>query len=388
MSILDFWTQSKEQVKDKHVQQVIAFSGGGQLKDGSNTSDEFRAFLSAIPAELLQKYAAQCMKDSFTGSGLALQDIINQVGNRLGFDVNYGRYRGVQGHIGYDGLWKFPDGHHLVVEVKTTDAYRIDLNTVVGYRNSLIKKDLVSENESSILIVVGRKDTGDLEAQIRGSRFAWDIRLISVDALIRLMFLKQEVEDPKIVKRIYDILIPREFTKLDEIVEIVFFTAEDIKEEESIEDDSDDETKSSKFAPVSFHKACVERIEKHLGCFFVKQTRSSYLASDSSTALICSVSKEYDKSGHLKYWYSFHPHQKEFLEKIETSYIAFGCGSEDTTVLIPSKEFLPWLEGFNITEKPDRYYWHVHITYREEKLLLHRKQGADPIEITEHILPK
>ena len=120
----------------------------------------------------------------------------------------------------------------------------------------------------------------------------------------------------------------------------------------------------------------------------MKQTRSSYLASDSSTALICSVSKEYDQGGHLKYWYAFHPYQKEFLEKTENSYIAFGCGSEDTTVLIPSKEFLPWLEGFNITEKPDRYYWHIHITYRGEKLLLNRKQGADPIEITEHILPK
>lgn len=77
MSILDLWEQSKEQVKNKHVQQVIAFSGGGQLKDGSDTSYEFRAFLSAIPSELLQKYADQCMKDSFTGSGLALQDIIN-----------------------------------------------------------------------------------------------------------------------------------------------------------------------------------------------------------------------------------------------------------------------------------------------------------------------
>ncbi len=388
MSILDLWEQSKEQVKNKHVQQVIAFSGDGQLRDGSDTSGEFRAFLSAIPSQLLKEYADQCLNDSFTDSGLVLQDIINQVGYRLGFDVSYGRYRGSAGHVGYDGLWKYPDGHHIVLEVKTTDAYRIDLKKLVGYRKALIKGGTILEQESSILIVVGRKDTGDLEAQIRGSRYAWDIRLISVDALMRLMSLKQEIEDPKTVKMIYDILIPREFTKLDEIVEIIFSTAEDIKEEEPIEDDSDDETKYSKFTPVSFHKACVERIEKHLGCSFVKQTRSSYLASDSSTALICSVSKEYDKSGHLKYWYSFHPHQKEFLEKIETSYIAFGCGSEDTTVLIPSKEFLPWLEGFNITEKPDRYYWHVHITYREEKLLLHRKQGADPIEITEHILPK
>ena len=33
--------------------------------------------------------------------------------------------------------------------------------------------------DSSMLIVVGGEDTGDLEAQIRGSRYAWDIRLVS-----------------------------------------------------------------------------------------------------------------------------------------------------------------------------------------------------------------
>jgi len=35
-----------------------------------------------------------------------------------------------------------------------------------------------------VLIVVGRQDTGELEAQIRGSRHAWDIRLISAEALL------------------------------------------------------------------------------------------------------------------------------------------------------------------------------------------------------------
>ena len=386
MSILDLWEQSKEQVKNKHVQQVIAFSGDGQLKDGSDTSDEFRAFLSAIPSDLLQKYADQCMKNSFTDSGLALQDIINQVGNRLGFEVSYGRYRGAQKHIGYDGLWKFPDDHHLVVEVKTTDAYRINLNTVVGYRKSLIKKDLVSENESSILIVVGRKDTGDLEAQIRGSRFAWDIRLISVDALIRLMFLKQEVEDPKIVKRIYDILIPREFTKLDEIVEILFSTAEDVKDAEPDEEEPSDDPKVPKFHPVSFHDACVTKIEAHLERSLVKNTRSTYSTSDKTIAVVCSVSKEHIRSGVPSYWFAFHPHQKEFLENSEKSYVAFGCGSSQIIPLIPGAKFIQLLDGLNITQKEDRFYWHVHISYDNKNLLLRRKQGAEPINFTEYLL--
>ena len=53
------------------------------------------------------------------------------------------------------------DGHSIVVEVKTTDTYRIDLNTIANYRRGLIKKGTISEELSSVLIIVGRDDTGD-----------------------------------------------------------------------------------------------------------------------------------------------------------------------------------------------------------------------------------
>ena len=89
------------------------------------------------------------------------------------------------------------------------------LETIAQYRLSLIEQAKLLEDRSSILIVVGRDDTTDLEAQIRGSRHAWDIRLISIDALLRLLSVKEELENPNIVRQIQDILIPREFTKLD-----------------------------------------------------------------------------------------------------------------------------------------------------------------------------
>ena len=108
------------------------------------------------------------------------------------------------------------------MEVKTTDAYRIDLNTIAGYRKHLIGEGAISEIASSMLLIVGRQDTGDLEAQIRGSRHAWDLRIISVEALIRLMRIKEEVEDPLIIQRIHSILVPREFTMVYEIAEILF----------------------------------------------------------------------------------------------------------------------------------------------------------------------
>src|SRR5690606_20138605 len=138
---------------------------------------------------------------------------------------------------GYDGLWRSPYGDQIVVEVKTTDAYRIDLETIVNYRRGLLRSGSVTENRSSILIVVGRQDTGELEAQIRGSRHAWDIRLLSVDALFRLISIREEVEGPHDARQINDILIPREYTRVDGIIELVFATAADVKSD--VEEESD-----------------------------------------------------------------------------------------------------------------------------------------------------
>ena len=89
----------------------------------------------------------------------------------------------------------------IIVEVKTTDAYRINLDHIYGYKRKLIDQKKIAEN-ASFLIVVGRKDTGDLEAQIRGSRYGWDFRLISVDSLMKLVQLKENLNDEKTVKQI------------------------------------------------------------------------------------------------------------------------------------------------------------------------------------------
>jgi len=389
MSLIDIWKSQKLQIEEKHIQQIIAFSGDGQLKDGNEASIEFRDFLSNIASALLISYASQCLENSFNGSGFALQDIVNQVGSRLGFDVVYGRYRGVSGQIGCDGIWKFPSGHTIIVEVKTTDAYRIDLETIANYRKQLIKNGSAVEHSTSVLIIVGRKDTGDLEAQIRGSRHAWDMRLISVDALMSLMRLKESVEEPKTVQRIHDILIPREFTKLDEIIEIVFSTAEDVKEEEPIDDESDQFTqkgKTPKFTPVSFHEACKDRIENKLGITLLKQSKASFYSSDKSIRLICAVSKEHERGNQTGYWFAFHPHQREFLSEAINSYIAFGCGDKNTIILFPSDKFIPLLEHMNTTQKDDRFYWHVQILKNGTSYYMHAKKGYKDINISEYLM--
>jgi len=237
----------------------------GQLTDGGPAAAEFREYLGLVPSDYLARYADECLHESFSASGFALQDVVNQIGRRLGYSVTDGRCRGTTNKIGFDGLWKFPDGHTVVVEVKTTDAYRIDLQKIANYRRELIASAQLDEERSSILIVVGRQDTGDLEAQVRGSRHAWDVRLISVDALLRLMFLKERVDDPATIRRICDILKPREFTRLDEIVDVVFSTAEETAEPETATAADESGDSDEKTMPVAFHGACIARIEQNFG---------------------------------------------------------------------------------------------------------------------------
>lgn len=169
MSLAELWSNSREQLDNKHVHQIIAFAGTGQLTDGGPGAAEFRELLGLVPSEHLARYSEECLLASFPGSGFALQDVVNQIGRRLGYSVVDGRYRGTTNQVGFDGLWKFPDGHMVVIEVKTTDAYRIDLGTVANYRRELIGSGQVSEECSSILMVVGRQDTGDLEAHYQKS---------------------------------------------------------------------------------------------------------------------------------------------------------------------------------------------------------------------------
>lgn len=390
MALLDLWNKSPDQLRDKQIQQLIAFAGTGKLLDGSDCSAELRAFLAMVPSSALAAYADQCLAQSFTDSGLALQDVINEVGTRLGAEVTPGRYRGKSSEAGFDGLWAFPNGQSIVIEVKTTDAYRIDLNTIAEYRRLLVDEKKIRKESSSMLLIVGRQDTGDLEAQIRGSRYAWDLRIISVDALVRLMSIKEEVEDPQIIQRIHSILIPREFTRLDEIADILFSAAEDIKQESTPTEEGEaapePEIKVPKFKPVAFHDACIARVQSLLGQPLIKRTRASYSSPDKSVIVNCAVSKEHNPDTHPNYWYAFHPHQRDFLKTSQKAYIAFGCGSSKRVLLIPFADFDPWVAGMWTTEAEDRSYWHVVIDRKGNHYSLRRKKGEKSVDLTKYVV--
>ena len=394
MSLSNLWKTAQSQLAQKHVHQLIAIAGSGRLTDGSTASREFCDFLGVAPSAYLTRYADECLTAKFENSGFALQDIVNEIGVRLDFDVERGRYRGQKGCIGFDGLWESKDGHAIVVEVKTTDAYRIDLEKLAAYRKQLVAAGTIEEARSSVLIVVGRSDTGDLEAQIRGSRHAWDIRLISVDALVRLMELREDLDDPHVVSRITEILIPREYTRVDGIIELVFATTEDVKKDAPELEEADQATegedaggsRTPKFVPSSFHASVIRRVEHSLGASFMKKTRTMFATQDGTTGLLCSVSKEHTQHKNPLFWFALHPHQTQLLESYEKAYIAYGCGSSKSTVLVPFGKIAELLPKMNRTQNSKRSYWHIQIYREGERYSLHLRAEFDNVDVTEFLL--
>lgn len=209
MPLLTIWKSNPAAIDQFSIEQVVTAAGDGVLKDGSDCSAELRIFLSEVPSAKLKSYIERCLSTPLNKGGMVLQDLVNELGRRLEYNVENGRYQGVVGSIGFDGLWRSGE-HTIVVEVKTTDAYRISLNTIASYRDKLMASGkLLGSN--SFVIVTGREDTGELEAQVRGSRHAWDIRLISTDALVKLVQLKEDSEGPETSAKIRSLLTPMEY---------------------------------------------------------------------------------------------------------------------------------------------------------------------------------
>ena len=388
MSLFDLWKAQPTELASKQISQLIAIAGEGKLRDGNDTSKELREFLRSAPSHLLTRYSNECL-ESFGDSGFALQDIVNEVGHRLGFAVRPGRYRGARNAIGFDGLWTSPDGGSIVVEVKTTDAYRIRLETLAGYRRRLRDEGIAPLEESSILIVVGREDTGDLEAQIRGSRYAWDMRLISVEYLLRLLTVREDVESPQTAGRIRAVLAPEEFTRVDGIIDLIFSTTEDVQQEDLSTAEPNDEAVSEKRTPPArFHQDCMQRIQLALDESLVRRSRATFSTPADRLRVVCAVSKEYRHADHTAYWFAFHPHQAQFLEAASDSIVALGCGSPEQILLIPFERFAPWLDAMHRTEREHgRSYWHVRV-HRSSAGSFHLRlrKGTQPPDLTEHLL--
>lgn len=381
MALIDLWNSDRSQITEKRIGQLIAFAGEGKLRDGNNTSHELRDLLAVLPSDMIGTWIEDCLTNRFTDFGFVLQDIVNEIGRRLGFQVTPGVYRG-HGNEGYDGLWRMPDGRAVLIESKSSTAYSINLTRIASYRKQVAPEIGLDPEEISILLVVGTEDTEELEAQVRGSRFAWSVRLLGVHALFRLLQLKESLDDPNVERQIQEIVVPQEFTRLDRIVDLVFATAEDASS--TTEDQEEHVVEEAEQTPrANFHAKILPRLERYFGKPLVKQSRVLWATPDDSILLSCQVSKQYQR-GVFDFWFGLKRTTKEALEAHEHAFCAFGLGSHHNVVLLPFHVLATHLNGFFTSPDKDGgiRHWHVRFVLEEEgvRLLVNRDQERLPVD--------
>ena len=287
-----------------------------------------------------------------------------------------------------------------MLEVKTTDAYRISLDTIARYRSKLAGSNEIGPS-SSILIVVGREDTGELEAQVRGSRHAWDIRLISADALMKLVQIKENAEGVETGLKIRSLLAPMEYTRLDKMIDVMFTAAKDVEAaanatdaeleaetdgEQQSHDEKEQATRAWQFTEPGMlqekREQIVSAVGRRVGTTLIKKSRALFWDTMHERRLACYLSKRYPRKGAPPYWYAYHPQWHEFLKEGGEGFLALGCMDLDFAFAIPVVNFEPILGALNTTTKEDgKAYWHIHVVEqspdRYSLLMPKRSTGLD-----------
>ncbi|HMS56563.1 MAG TPA: hypothetical protein PKA27_14310 [Fimbriimonadaceae bacterium] len=389
MPLLQFLATNPETVEAMPLIQVLNICGDGKLKDDSVASTEFRDYLKLVSTERLQQFVNSCL---VPGEKLwhALQDIVNEIGRRLELSVTHGRYQGVQNQVGFDGIWTTSTGHSIVIEVKTTDAYRINLDTIEGYRKKLVSSQVIGE-VSSILLVVLREDTGDLEAQVRGSRYAWGIRIISAEALMKLLLVKERTEDSTL-GQIEQLLIPFEYTRLDRIIDITFAAVQDVEGEQEPELPTDQpdlpvpgpqvQNRSTKTQIDEARNNALQAVQREFGVDLKPRSRAKYEAAVGNFRVVCATSKIYD-DGSL--WYAYHLKWDAFLADAEESYMVLAAMGMSKIFVLPRSWISDTLSDLWSTPREMASYYHLVLKPEDDKWWLSRRQ-LPPLDVSPFIL--
>lgn len=397
MALLDMWRANRDGIREKSIHQILAFAGEGRLADGNKCSKEFRDLLRIVPLDTLQRYACEALDGKAGDPGLALQDIVNEAGTRMDYSVEPGLYRGRYGEPGHDGLWRDPDAQHTVVaEVKSSTAHRIRLEPIANRRELLDQQGKLEKDQSSVLIVICQTDddTSDLEAQIRGSRYSWGIRVISLAALFKMVALKSATDDPGSAKRLRGILIPREFTKLDALLDIVSFVAEDVSSDEE-EEEQEEEAQDGEVGQGGAYVSKLNKIELRIQAkeFFLRKlnrnlrelSRTKFESEDGRIAICYAPSQPYPKATYTQYWFGLHDHQVEFMAAHPEGFAAYLCVGAGL-LFMPWSEFSKYVNHMGESSTGNRHWRHVVLQRTKDgrvQMRLRADAPGNPVDVSQ-----
>lgn len=206
---------------------------GGRLDDAGDAKKRFRAFLlkDKWSPEHFDAWLTECVAKGSASQRQwysAMQDTAVAVGQRLGFEVEFGRYGGSTNEIAFDGLWRSATGGTILVEVKSS-GWPV---TSVGQLGDCVKRYAAEHPEGEVygLYVVGGVEVQHIIDQIKGGEYRNLLRLISFEDLIKLWRLKADLEEiagpEEAARRVGGIILPLESVNIGNLVTILLEIAE------------------------------------------------------------------------------------------------------------------------------------------------------------------
>jgi len=195
------------QVSEKAMKSMI------ETMINSVDPEQIKTLAQTFDIPTINIWLKHCQEKAGKGTkhGFVHQDLVNLLGERLGFEVIYGKYGS-----GADGIWKY-NKFSIIMESKANIQWKGTLPETMKF---------VSEQRADYGLVVSSSfDDEDLNT-VKGPTYSTKLRLITTDALCKLASLKNDgVLETENVK---DILIPQETHLLDNMIDLIYGIREQV----------------------------------------------------------------------------------------------------------------------------------------------------------------
>jgi hypothetical protein len=207
---------------DLTLERIVSLAG--DWTDESRASQQFRDVIGdeQTTTEEIESFLEEAVAGSKSYHNRALQDIVNNIGRRLGFEVEYGIYQGVSETIGYDGRWVSTSTDketHLVVETKKSAAFSIGPEQAGDYMEELVENERLDREQVYGLYVVGNGDVETVSQTILGSKYRDRMRVITAQRLLDL--LEIQADSGLRHDQVVDVLLPINAVDVGQLVGLI-----------------------------------------------------------------------------------------------------------------------------------------------------------------------
>jgi hypothetical protein len=186
------------------------------------------------------------------------------------------------------------------------------------------------------------------------------------------------------------ILIPRQYTKLDSLLDIVSFVAQDISEEtaeEPVEEKKPaDRTGAyvSKLNRAQLRSAAKEFLLARIGQGLKEVSRTLLETQDGRVGVCYSPSQAYAGASYSKFWFGLHDHQIDFMSQHPEGFAAYLCAGAGM-LFMPWNEFAKHIPHMLESSKDTRHWRHVVLQLGKDgklRMRLRADAAQTPVDVS------